>query len=565
MGNSWPDRIGMFNNKHLCGDCAVSFQNENLVWLFCLLPLLALLMFWGKNRRTKFLTAFIHPVRWHKLIPGLGQGWRFWKTVLFFGGLALVILALMRPQFGTKFEVVKRQGLDILIAVDTSLSMLAEDIKPNRLDHAKREILTLLDHLSGNRIGLISFSGNAFVYSPFTTDYSALKLFVNDIAVGMISRQGTSIESVFLTALKTFETSPSGSKILLLYTDGESFDNSIKATLKKLTRRGITIITIGVGTTDGEPIPIKNAQNEIIQYKKDKNQAIVLSKLNQSLLTQIASETKGHYFASSSDHLATAAVYKALSQKEKQEIEAQLSHHSINRYHLFLAAALIFLLIELIIPERPQTKNKIHLLLILTITLNLISSPVYAAWNKAHSLNEKGITALKSKNPENAIAYFGRGLSEKPNSGKLFYNLGNAFYRSGAFDKAIQAYSQAEVRLNKDLRPAAYFNLGNAYLKQKATQKAIDQFKKTLRDDPDSLAAKHNLELALKQLKEQSIADLPKDDPENTDPTPTEEKNRQDTDSIHAFLESLDDAENRVRKRYLLPKSTQKQTGENDW
>jgi len=513
----------------------------------------------------KLLKTFIHPAMWQKLIPGLGQGWRFWKAVLFFGGLALVIVALMRPQFGTKFDVVKRQGLDILIAVDTSLSMLVEDIKPNRLEHAKREILTLLDHLSGDRIGLISFSGKAFVYSPFTLDYAALKLFVNDMAVGMGSKPGTSIEAAFNMALKTFGKNRGSSKILLLYTDGESFDDSIKTTLKKLANKGVTIIAVGVGTTDGEPIPIKDAQNEIVRYKRDKNQAIVISKLRPLLLSQVASETGGYYFVANSDQLATVAVYKALSLKEKKVMEAQMQHRFIDRYYLFLGAALIFLLLELIIPERRLTQKRFLLLLTLTITLNLIC-PVYASGNKAYRLNELGISALKNNDPESAVTYFGQGLSEDPSSGKLYYNLGNAFYRSGAFEKAAQAYYQAMARLNKDLKAGTHFNLGNAFLKQKETQHAIDQFEMALRDDPNNMAAKHNLELALRQLakppEKTDSSEIPDEQPPNT---PNKESNHQEITDLQTFLESLDGVEKLARKRYIQSKSVPDQRGENDW
>jgi len=418
---------------------------------------------------------------------------------------------------------------------------------------------------------LISFSGKAFVYSPFTMDYSALKLFVNDMTVGMVSKPGTSIESAFNTAFKTFEKGPGRSKILLLYTDGESFDGSVKTTLRKLANKGVTIMAVGVGTTDGEPIPIKDAQNEIVRYKRDKNQAIVISKLRPLLLNQVASETGGQYFVSNSDNLATVEVYKALSLKEKREMEAQMQHRFIDRYYLFLGAALLFLLLDLMIPERLLRKKRSIVFLTLTISLTLIC-PANAIGNKAHSLNELGIKALKGNDPEAAITYFGQGLSEDPSSGKLMYNLGNAFYRSGVFDKAAQAYGQAIARLNKDLKAAAHFNLGNTFLKQNAPQQAIDQYKITLRNTPNNLAAKHNLELALKQLAEPSSPELSKDETDKTDPseTPTEQtpingKTHQEITDVQAFLESLDDAEQLARKRYMKAKAVPDQEGENDW
>tara|TARA_B100000427_G_scaffold238209_1_gene201146 strand:+ start:16400 stop:17428 length:1029 start_codon:yes stop_codon:yes gene_type:complete len=335
------------------------FKNiAQFYWFFILIPVI-ILMFFGYKKRHHQLEQTINSSLWPTVIPHLSYSRRFWKRVMLIIGFIFIIIALLRPQYGVIFEQVERKGHDIFIAIDLSQSMLAQDIKPSRLTHAKREVLGLIDDLKGDRIGLIAFSGDAVVQCPLTSDYSAVKMYLDFIEPNLMPVPGTDIASAIKKARLSFERlSKSNKPILILISDGESFENDPIESAKVAAKKGISIYTIGIGTPKGEPIPQFDNNGKLSGYKKDKNGEIVLSQLDDQTLKEIASVSNARYFNSSLGAFVMDQVYQEISYHEKKRLEDSLLKFHQDRYQWFLAIGLLLLFLEIFLSDRKYITKK---------------------------------------------------------------------------------------------------------------------------------------------------------------------------------------------------------------
>ena len=330
---------------------------EHSRWFLIFFPVVVLILV-GYKRRHRQLSQMVSVSLWSKMVPHLSFTRRFWKRVLLFVGLVCVILAYLRPQYGVVFEAVERRGHDIYIAFDLSKSMLAQDIRPSRLAHAKREVFGLIDELQGDRIGLIAFAGDAFIQCPLTSDYSALKLVLDVLDPALMPVPGTDVATAIKKARLSFERVSGRKKpILILISDGESFENDPVKSAQVAAEMGMTIYTIGIGTASGEPIPELNNNRQLVGYKKDKDQEVVVSKLNEGLLRQIAQETGGRYFNSSLGSFVMDEVYKEISAFETQRLEESLLTVHKDRYQWVLGLALLFLGLDCAFSDRRRLKR----------------------------------------------------------------------------------------------------------------------------------------------------------------------------------------------------------------
>ena len=337
----------------------MTFINHQYFFLLLIVPVSLFIMGVGYFIRTKHLLRFSNRKMWPTLLPALSTTRRFWKRLLFVLALLCIILAFLQPQYGLRIETKERKGQDIFIAIDTSLSMSATDVPPSRFNRARQEIKGLIETLEGDRVGLIAFSGSAFVHCPLTTDYSALHMFLNDIQVGSIPTPGTDLATAIKTArLVLTNQSKNKKKILIIISDGESFENDPIESAKVAANEGITIFTIGIGTASGDPIPVFNDKGEMSGFKKNKQGKIVVSKLNEPLMKAVSDVTNGHYFLSNTGPLAVEKLYRIISQLEKESLQDQLSQQHEARYYWFLIPALILLLLDLILNERKPASTK---------------------------------------------------------------------------------------------------------------------------------------------------------------------------------------------------------------
>ena len=284
------------------------------------------------------------------------------KNTLTISTFILLIIGIANPQIGTKMEEVRREGVDLMIAIDLSNSMMAEDIKPNRLERAKQAISKLIDNLEGDRIGLIVFAGEAYVQLPITTDYSAAKLFLSNVNTNIVPTQGTKIGKAIELSMQSFDMENGQNKAIIIITDGENHDENAIESAKQANKVGIFVHTLGMGLSKGGPIPIYNQYGSQISYRKNKEGKTVVSKLNENLLIKIADAGNGTYVRANNSKSGLPTLFAEINKMEKKEIGTMIFTEYKDRFQLFIGLALLFLILELILlPRKNKWSNRINL------------------------------------------------------------------------------------------------------------------------------------------------------------------------------------------------------------
>ncbi len=320
-------------------------HSEYLYLLLLLIPI-GLLMIWDFYKRKSALKEFASEKAAKRLAPKKSSAKYFIKSVLVLLSLLLLIFSLANPQVGTKVEEVKQVGIDVYILLDVSNSMNAEDIKPSRLEKAKHDIKNLIKKLQGDRIGLIVFAGRAYVQFPLTTDYSAANMFLDAVDVNSVPQQGTNIGEAIALALNSFKKKTETKKAIILITDGEDNEGGIDDGIKKANEENVSIYTIGLGTPEGSPIPNYDASGKMIGYKKDRYNKVVLTKLDETTLKKIASETHGKYYSAQNGENELEMIYKDLSKLQKKEFGSKRITDFEDRYYYLLLPAILLLLLD---------------------------------------------------------------------------------------------------------------------------------------------------------------------------------------------------------------------------
>ncbi|MBC2838048.1 VWA domain-containing protein [Robiginitalea sp. SC105] len=329
-------------------------QLDQPIYFYLLLALPALLLLyiahhiWKKRTQRKFAD----PRLLMRLAPDRSLFKPQLKLLLFLLGLAFLTLGLVNPKMGTKLETVKREGVDIVFAVDVSKSMLAEDIAPNRLEKSKRLVSEIINELASDRVGIIAYAAQAFPQLPITTDYGAAKMFLQSMNTDMLSSQGTAIHEAIELAATYFDDEQQTNRILFIISDGEDHeeDQAMDA-VEMATEQGIRIYTIGVGSTKGAPIPIK--RNGVLEsLKKDAQGEVVITRLNEQILSDIASEGNGEYISGSNTAAAVEQISETLQQMDKMEFEAKQFAEFKDQFQWFLGAAFLLLFLDIFVLER---------------------------------------------------------------------------------------------------------------------------------------------------------------------------------------------------------------------
>jgi len=327
------------------------FGNPEFFLFLLIVPIILLLFYLSAKRRKKVFSEFSSPELQKKLITNLSIVSRTLKSILWVVIIVLLIIAAARPQWGKKLQILEEKGLDIVVAIDVSTSMLAEDLAPNRIQRARNSFTTFLDMLTGDRVGLIIFAGDAFVQCPITSDYSALKMFASIVDVGLVPEDGTHIANAIEKA-NTLFTEDTQNRVMVLITDGENLQGDFKDAVKKAKESNIIIYTLGIGTQKGAPIPLVNPQTGEKEYLKDKEGNIVLTQLDSSNLSWIAKETGGLFFQVSTGQQEIRDILNDISLLEKEKIAERRYSEYKEQYQFFVLFALFLLLIEFILWER---------------------------------------------------------------------------------------------------------------------------------------------------------------------------------------------------------------------
>ena len=301
--------------------------------------------------RRRGLVQFGNPKLLELLMPSVSGYKRTTKFFITFTALAMLILGTANPQIGTKMEEVKREGVDIIIALDVSNSMKAEDIKPNRLESAKQEISRMIDKFQNDRIGLIVFAGDSYLQLPLTTDYSAARLILSTVDVDVVPIPGTAIGSAIKLAMKSFAAGEKKHKVLIIISDGENHEDDAIAAAKDAGNEGVVIHTVGMGSPDGVPIPVYQG-NVQVGYKKDENGNTVITKLDEQGMRQIAEAAGGIYIRATNQQNELDTIFKEIQAMEKKEFGAKVFTEYEDRFQYFIAAAIFLLILEFFISER---------------------------------------------------------------------------------------------------------------------------------------------------------------------------------------------------------------------
>jgi len=504
------------------------------LWGLILGPALLLFFIFTERAKLKAMQKFSNLQLFFLLAESFSPPRARRKKILLLFSILLLAFCLARPQWGSQLVQVKKQGVDVVFALDVSLSMLAEDIPPNRLERAKLEVSDFLSKLKGDRVGLVAFAGAAYISCPLTLDYRAAQLFLDNVQLGVITKPGTNIAEAISTAALAFNQKENKYKVLVLVTDGEDQGNQPLLAAREATEQGLRIYTIGIGTPAGEPIPLRQPEGEFMGYKKDESGTVVLSRLDEEVLAEIAQIGNGKYLSPSRTGFDLDKIYQEVSGMEKKELKGTLAVEYLDRYQYFLLAAIMLLVWDLFFTDRRERKSlfsrflKKEKALVATVLFILLITPFGWAKESPSSLNSKANQLYQQEKFQEAAKLYEEAAVEKPESFPLQYNLANALQQSQDYGQALNAYQKAIQTGDSGQLSQAYYNLGNNLFRIGEYQPAAGSYKKALELNPQDKDAKYNYELALKRFKEQSSQPQPQKNRKEQKPDQQEQQESQE-------------------------------------
>ena len=330
------------------------FANPDFLYLLLLLPVLVLLWVFNNIRRKRAFKRLGEQNLVKKLMPELSEIRPGLKFLLGLLAITAVIIIMARPQFGSRLEEVKKQGVEVIIALDVSNSMLARDIQPDRLTRAKQALTRLIDNLENDKIGLIVFAGDAYTQIPVTTDYISAKMFLSAISPQMVPKQGTAIGSAIDLGMRSFSPGEGKSKTMIIITDGENHEDDPVTKAKEASEAGIVIHTIGIGSPQGVPVPIVSGGK--LDYLKDKDGNSVITRLDEDILKKIAVTAKGSYVRASTSNIGLDEIYGEIRKMKTQEMESTMYTEYNDQFQIFTVVAIFLLVVEFLIKDRKNRK-----------------------------------------------------------------------------------------------------------------------------------------------------------------------------------------------------------------
>lgn len=449
------------------------FEHPHLLWLLLVIPpALALFFWWSERVKEKLLTQFVEPRLLPQLTSGLSPARRKWKYSLLVAAVALLVITMARPQRGFDLEEVRQNGLDIVVAVDTSKSMLATDVAPNRLTRAKLAALELMQTAKADRLGLVAFAGDAFLSCPLTIDESAFQQSVQALDVHSISHGGTAISAAIDTALSTFKEK-GNHRALVLFTDGEDTDEGAMAAAERAEKEGLKIFTVGIGSAEGTLVTIADA-NGNSDYVRDEKGQVVKSKLNEKLLQNVATMTGGFYLPLRGADTINTLYERGLAPLPKSEGKEKLVRRYHEQFHWPLAAALLLLIIEFLLPERKSRKSKVQSLKPKVAAVALLGICFMALPIGSQASPSDALRLYKSGQFTNALTEYTKLAAVKTNDLRLVFNAGTAAYRGTNYDLAQSLFQQVTLAPDLKLQQQAFYNLGNVQFQKAKQSKDLD-------------------------------------------------------------------------------------------
>ncbi|MFC1572426.1 VWA domain-containing protein, partial [Candidatus Eisenbacteria bacterium] len=505
------------------------FAHPEVLWLMLLLPLAALFAWARLKAGSRALQSALSPAMIERLTAHLVTRRRLGGVLLLLLTCLFLILGSARPQRGTQYVTAARRGIDCIVALDLSESMLAEDLKPNRLLRARHEIAAIIDQLEGDRIGLVAFAGAAFVQCPLTLDYAAARMFLEFMGPDLLPEPGTSIAEALRVSTKAFDTEGDGFKAVILISDGEDHIGEVEDAARDARKAGVRVFSVGIGSSSGEPIPIRDEEGDIEGYKKDREGKVILSRLGDAGLRKIAEITGGLYVQAGGS-LGLDRVLDEIERMDKKELEGGVRVLYEERYSYFVWPAILLLLAQWWLPLRRRFGRRagaaIVGLTVLCVTLTGGGFSTAGGQSSPPPAQQQVPVPTPTPMPGGAqpgapgptvpggappVPESEGGLSEEewtrqleenqvykaehPYDPRPLYNLGNLYHLKGDLPQAADFYEIGQSRSEGELASQVAYNFGNTLAKQGKLPDAMNAFVDALRLDPNNEDAKANLEL----------------------------------------------------------------------
>ena len=483
------------------------FESPDYLYLLAIIPVLALLRFFMVRGRKRKLRRFGDPKLLAALMPDVSR-WRpaikFW---LMEAALALLIVMVARPQMGTRISNEKRVGIETVIALDVSNSMMAEDVAPSRLQRAKMMVENLVDKFTDDKIALIVFAGDAFIQLPITSDYVSAKMFLDDIGPSMIATQGTDIARAIEMGTHSFTKQEGIGKAIIVITDGEDHEGGAVEAAQNAKKLGMRVFVLGIGSPNGSPIPDGSGG-----YMKDNTGNTVMSALNEDMCKQVTEAGGGAYIHVENGSNAQEQLNSELAKLSQKEMKTTIYSDYDEQFQAFGIIALLLLVVEVCLLEcrSPLFKNvslfsrKKRVLTIVSFVL--LSSTSFAQTDRQYIRD--GNRAFRMGDYANAEVAYRKAVEKNPRNPQAVYNLGNALFAQKKDSAAVQQYEQAaKLETNPKRRAKSYHNIGVVCQSHKMFGEAIEAYKEALRLTPNDDETRYNLELCKRQQKRQNDKD----------------------------------------------------------
>ena len=479
------------------------FEDPIYLWLLVLIPVLALVRFISYRNRKKKLRKFGDPKLLKELMPDVSRFRPSLKFWILLAALALLIIMLARPQMGTKISQEKRTGIETIIALDISNSMLAEDIVPSRLDRSKMMIENLVDHFTNDKIGLIVFAGDAFVQLPITSDYVSAKMFLSSIDPSMMATQGTDIAAAINMGMNSFTQEEGIGKAIIVITDGEDHEGGALEAAEAAKKKGMRVYVLGVGSSKGSPIPIPGTGD----YMKDNTGNTVMSALNEDMCKQVAAAGGGVYIHVENNSAAQQQLDNELDKLSKKETSTTVYSDYDEQFQAFGILAILLLIIEICILDRrnPLLKNlSLFGKRKVTTTILLLMVVMSGMAQTDRQYVRQGNKQYRAGDFANAEVSYRKAIEKNPRNSQAVYNLGNALMAQKKDSAAIEQFqSAAKLETNPMRKYRAFHNMGVLCQGHKMYGEAIEAYKQALRLNPEDDETRYNLVLCKHQKNKQ--------------------------------------------------------------
>ncbi len=553
----------------------IKWAEPTYLWLLLLVPTLGMAsLVWGIFMRRRLLRAVdakLVPEITSSVVPALGVE----KRVLLLGGLAFLIVAAARPKWGEKLQLYKGRGVDVVIALDASKSMLAEDVKPNRLARAKAELGALIEGLGGNAVGITAFAGDCFVMCPLTTDLEAAKLFLDIIEPDAMPVPGTDFGRAIDVSMGLFSVQERKYKALVLVTDGEDLGKNTAQAIQRAAEAGVRIFPVAFSTAEGGVIPEYDERGNLKSYKKDRQGQTVMSRMNERLLFLMARATGGRFMRV--EGFSAERLLAELNAMEKKEIGGGAYAEYVERYQLFLALALALFGAGLVLSNRRGSWLPVEWrrrwggrkwkFLVAAAAFCVLGGA--AAQADVGALMRKGNGLYARGKYEEALEMYQQAGVLEPDATAIRYNLGNTLYRLGKYQEAVKELELAATDKNAKRRAEAFYNIGNALYRSGVLEGAIKAYISALVLNPADRQAKENLEFCLKKRGEaqrdssrQEGGQKQSQPQQSSASRPEPQMSREQAERVLEAVESKEKEEQKKRQQQL---SRRRRVVEKDW